>query len=320
MKVLSWPLKTNSNWRIALVLTSVLGIVGLFYFVILLTSPPPILPAPVWRVVDKRWLLALYGLGIGLVFFPLVAKEIANLLTRSEVPAVTALGARSQPSRFRAIHCAVAIVAAFAISIVLLAPPPKGVSYGVGGLEKPLNLHEMMHLGPIQRIDNGATPYVEAQTQYGPGHQIVSYYLMRSSEFSLVGFRASHFLLNMLAEGIRFSLFLIGFGWVAGTLAIMGSFVFSPLALLQFIGWGILFRWLGPVIVGIALPKIIWSGIKAPRSYAATMALGATCGVLAWFSQENFSTSVITAGLIASAAFGRGRVSLGGAARVLGTF
>src|SRR5215467_9747517 len=161
MKVSSWPLETNSNWRIALALTCAFGIVGLFCIGILLIYPPSIVPAPGWRVVDKRWLLALYGLGIGLVYFPLVAKEIANLLTRSEVPAVTALGARSQPSRFRAIHCAVAIVAAFAISIVLLAPPPKGVSYGVGGLEKPLNVHEMMHLGPIQRIDNGAMPYVE---------------------------------------------------------------------------------------------------------------------------------------------------------------
>src|SRR5215510_19995 len=101
MKVLSWPLKTNSNWRIALVLTSVLGIVGLFYVVILLTSPPPIVPAPGWPIVDERWLLALYGLGVGLVYFPLVAKEIANLLTRSEVPATTDSGARSHPSRFR---------------------------------------------------------------------------------------------------------------------------------------------------------------------------------------------------------------------------
>src|SRR5262245_16268837 len=292
MKVLSLALKTNSKWRIALVLTCALGIAGLLYVAVLLNSPPSIVVAPGWPVVDKRWLLALYGLGVSLVYFPLVAKEIANLLTHSELPATVASGARSHASRFRAVHCAAAIVLAFAISIVLLSPLSKAVSYGVGGLEKPLNIHEVGHLGPIQRIDNGATPYVEAQTQYGPGHQFVSYYLMRSSEFSLVGFRASHFLLNMLAEGIRFSLFLIGFGWVAGTLAILVSFVFSPLALLQFIGWGILFRWLGPVIVGTILPKIVWKGFKAPRSYAVTTAVGGTCGALAWFSQENFSTSI----------------------------
>jgi hypothetical protein len=280
----------------------------------LIIFPSPIVAAPGWSIIDKRWLVALYGLGVGLVYFPLVAKEIANLLTRSEVPATTASGARAHPSRFWAVHRAVAIVSAFAISIVLLAPPVSS------SLEKPLNTHEVMHLGPIQRIDNGATPYVEAQTQYGPGHQIVSYHLMRSSEFSLVGFRASHFILNMVAEGIRLSLFLVAFGWVAGTLAIALSFMFSPIWLLQFTGWGILFRWLGPVIVGITLPKIIWSGIKGPRSYAGTVAVGGICGALAWFSQENFSTILITVGLIAAAAFGRGRLSLGGAVRVLGTF
>lgn len=307
-------LKTNRNWRIALVLTCALGIVGLFYVAILVVSPPSIVAAPGWPIIDKRWLVALYGLGIGLVYFPLVAKEIVDLLTHRGVWATPAAGERLHPTRFWAVHGTVAIISAFAISIVLLAPPVSS------SLEKPLDKHEVMHLGPIQRIDNGAIPYVEAQTQYGPGHQIVSYHLMRSTEFSVVGFRASHCILNMVAEGIRFSLFLIAFGWVAGLLAIVGSLVFSPIWLLQFTGWGVLFRWLGPVIVGIALPKIIWSGIKAPGSYAGTAAVGATCGVLAWFSQENFSTSVITAGLIASAAFGRGRLSLGGAARVLGTF
>jgi hypothetical protein len=186
MTVLCWPLKTNSNWRIALVLTCAFGIGGLFYIAILLISPSSIVSAPGWPIVDKRWLVALYGLGVGLVYLPLVAKEIANLLTHSELPGTTVSGTRSHTARFRAVHCAAAIVLAFAISIVLLAPPVSS------SLEKPLNIHEMVHFGPIQRIDNGATPYVEAQTQYGPGHQFLSYHLMRFTEFSVVGFRASH--------------------------------------------------------------------------------------------------------------------------------
>ena len=199
MTVLCWPLKTNSNWRIALVLTCAFGIGGLFYIAILLISPSSIVSASSWPIVDKRWLVALYGLGVGLVYLPLVAKEIANLLTHSELPGTTASGARSHTSRFWAVHCAVAIVLAFVISIVLLAPPVSS------SLEKPLDKHEVMHLGPIQRIDNGAIPYVEAQTQYGPGHQIVSYYLMRSSEFSVVGFRASHWdaVIALFSENVR---------------------------------------------------------------------------------------------------------------------
>lgn len=85
MTVLSWPLKTNSNWRMALVLTCAFGIKGLFCVAILLISPSSIVAAPGWPIVDKRWLVALYGLGVGLVYFPLVAKEIANLLTQGEI-------------------------------------------------------------------------------------------------------------------------------------------------------------------------------------------------------------------------------------------
>ena len=77
-------LKTNSNWRIALVLTCAFGIGGLFYVAILLISPSSIVSAPGWPIVDKRWLVALYGLGVGLVYLPLVAKEIANLLLIKE--------------------------------------------------------------------------------------------------------------------------------------------------------------------------------------------------------------------------------------------
>src|SRR5262249_48885290 len=148
-------LKTNNNWRIPLLLTCVLGITGLVFVVILRISPPSIVAAPGWPILDKRWLVALYGLGVGLVYFPLVAKEILNLLTRSEVPATTGSMAKSHLSRFWPLHWAVAIGLAFAISIVLLAPLPKHWIYGVGGLEKPLNIHEVVHLGPIQRIDNG---------------------------------------------------------------------------------------------------------------------------------------------------------------------
>jgi hypothetical protein len=109
-------LKTYSDWQIALALTCAFGIAGLFCVAILVISRPSIVAAPGWPIVDKRWLVALYGLGVGLVYFPLVAKEIANLLTRSEVPATTGSGARSHPSRFWAVQCAVAIVSALSCS------------------------------------------------------------------------------------------------------------------------------------------------------------------------------------------------------------
>ena len=80
MKSSELTLKTNSNWRIVLGLTCALGIAGLFCVAILLISPSSGVIAPRWSIIDKRWLVALYGLGVVLVYFPLVAKEIANLL------------------------------------------------------------------------------------------------------------------------------------------------------------------------------------------------------------------------------------------------
>src|SRR5262245_15235811 len=103
-------LKINRNWRIALALTTTLGIAGLFYIAILVVSPSPIVAAPGWRIIDKRWLVALYGLGVGLVYCPLVVKEIVDLLLRSGVRATPAAGVRSHPTRFWAVHCTVAII------------------------------------------------------------------------------------------------------------------------------------------------------------------------------------------------------------------
>ena len=98
--------KTDRDWPIALALTFALGIAGLFCVAILRISGPTIVAAPGWPIVDKRWLVALYGLGVGLVYLPLIAKEIANLLTHSELPGTTASAARSHTSRLWAIHCA----------------------------------------------------------------------------------------------------------------------------------------------------------------------------------------------------------------------
>jgi len=138
---------TARSWRIALVLTCVLGIVGVLYVVILRISGPSVVAAPGWPIDDRRWLLALYGLGVSLVYFPLVAKKIVDLLTRTEVAATADSRVRARASRFGVVNCAVAIVSAFGISIVLLAPRVSS------GLEKPLNIHEVIHLGSIQRID-----------------------------------------------------------------------------------------------------------------------------------------------------------------------
>jgi hypothetical protein len=57
----------------------------------------------------------------------------------------------------------------------------------------------VVHLGPLQKLTQGAILYVGAKTQYGSGHQPISYLMMQQAEFSLLGFRASFLGLNIIA-------------------------------------------------------------------------------------------------------------------------
>src|SRR5207247_7413270 len=123
-------------------------------------------------------------------------------------------------------------------------------------LEAPPDSHETAHLGGIQRIAQGGRPYFDALTQYGPGHQTVSYAMMHSTEFSVRGFRAAHFALNLVTIAAYFSIALIAFGWRLGACAILVALFISPLQVTSFVGWGVLSRWFAPFLVGALAPLV----------------------------------------------------------------
>jgi hypothetical protein len=180
------------------------------------------------------------------------------------------------------------------------------------GLVKVWEQHELVHLGPLQNLAQGAIPYVGAKTQYGPGHQLISYLMMQWTGFTLLGFRAAFFVLNIIAEGILFAVVLYSLGWAIGLAGILFSRLFCPVFYLGFIGWFIEFRWMGPLLVGLLLPLLIWgdrSRMSGSTSVAAIAGIGAIGGVLAWFSQENFSTILLTGSFIFCTSFARGRNS-----------
>jgi hypothetical protein len=69
-----------------------------------------------------------------------------------------------------------------------------GAALGLGLYAEPIflnivrpNIHLDMHLGSIEAIYQGRIPFVEAQTQYGPGNQLLLYWLMRLLDFSYWG-------------------------------------------------------------------------------------------------------------------------------------
>jgi hypothetical protein len=122
-------------------------------------------------------------------------------------------------------------------------------------MQRQLDKHETVHLGPIQRISQGATPYVDARTQYGPGHQIITYEMMRRGDRPVA--RCSR--LDPIIDFLRADCHIPRMG--------------HPSSL-----DGTARCWL--------LPLAIRTDVHHRRRYLTSGAIGIACGGLAWFSQH----------------------------------
>src|SRR5437867_1477706 len=99
------------------------------------------------------------------------------------------------------------------------------------------NLHLDVHLGSIEAIYQGRIPYVEAQTQYGPGNQLLLYWLMRLLDFSYWGTVEAQAIANVTVLSLLSGLLTWFFDPMIGVAAILllGVFV-SPLFIAAFPG------------------------------------------------------------------------------------
>jgi len=291
----------NPSWVIACSITALAGLAGLGCIALLFFSSASS-DDPRWPVLDKRWIIVSYVLGVALVYIPLVAKRSVDLITNRDRPLPAR--ERSRPSaRVFSVRCVVALAIALAISLV------DNASQNSSTFKRLLDVHEEVHLGSFQAISQGAIPYVEATNQYGPGYQIVSYGIMRHTDFSVLGYRVSFVLLNVLAETILYTLMFVAFGWVPGAIALVISLFFTPPIISTFYGWAVLLRWSGPLIVAMLFCSIACRSTADAGRYVATCLVGLVGGTLAWFSQENLSAPLAAAALIALACFGRGLLS-----------
>jgi hypothetical protein len=312
-------------WVTALSIDICFGIIGLVYIQFLFLFPSPVASAELntWEFNDKRYVAALYLLGIGLTY---LIGIIAVVLTRlrSEIP----LSFRQNPApviptRWSVVEISFWLrraIAAIFIGAVLAAIYVGPHVSSVVARPDALNFHENMHLGSLQRIAQGAVPYVEARSLYGPGLQIVDYHMMRATEFTAEGFRLSFARVNAVAACLMFATFIFAFGWSVGLIAIGISQFISPLRIVDFVGWAYLFRWFGPLVVGALLPMLIWYPAPNKFRYFATVILGVTCGALAWYAQENGVLTILTAALIFMAGVIQERVSIRQAALLSSLF
>ena len=273
-------------------------VLGLLVGVLLLTVPVLVLVTSVaadreqwtWPFLNKRWLVALYFVGVATI----VAFPVAFEWWLSSGPMETSSGAARLPGfrRFGAGRAAVAILLAW-----FFAGPPWHLDRHYRDIE----YHEQVHLGSLQAIAKGYVPYLgPASTQYGPGSQMLIYGLMRESgRFDLAAFRTAWAAINFGALTV---VALVAAWWLAPAQAVavvLLAVTYSPLAfygtqpdgtLSGFFGWANALRYLAPLVVVTTL-------LRACGGRWVVL-IGAIWGVGAWIAQENLSSTGLSAGLL----------------------
>ena len=188
-----------------------------------------------------------------------------------------------------------------ALGVALLAccwlgfPALRAAGGGGGeGLAKFYDLHAHVHLSALQQIRLGAIPYLEAQTQYGPGNQLLLGSLTDFVHFSNHGFLAANLLLNTVCVIVFFVAVqqFLGFGWaVAG---LLGWILWpSPVERIDLAGWAVLTRWLVVPILALWLAWLLLGAGAACRGWRAMVLAGMLWGAGGFLSQENLSGGLL---------------------------
>ncbi|MGH6644309.1 MAG: hypothetical protein ACRED3_16605, partial [Bradyrhizobium sp.] len=157
-------------------------------------------------------------------------------------------------------------------------------------LTRSYDIHSHVHLSALQQIKLGATPYLEAQTQYGPGNQLLLSGLTDLVHFSNHGFFAANILLNIVCVVVFFVVVqqFLGFGWaIAG---LIGWTLWpSPSDAVGLVGWGVLTRWLVIPILSLWLAWLLLGADSARRGWIASVLAGALWGAGGFLSQESLT-------------------------------
>ena len=126
--------------------------------------------------------------------------------------------------------------------------------------------HSLVHLGALEQIRLGATPYAEAQTQYGLGNQLLAYALTKAFGFSNHGFYAGVLLVDVVCIVVFFVIVqqILGLGWALAGL--VGWVLWpSPAAIIDLAGWAVLTRWIAVPILALLLARLLLAdGPRAP--------------------------------------------------------
>ena len=244
----------------------------------------------VWGLLDKRQVVFAYLLIVAFVLFHRAMVDLFFAPTWSWHEAPVA-ARRSWLSR---------VVGAVIVAIVAYGWLGAGALRDVvpadeATLARFYEYHTLVHLGALEQIRLGATPYVEAQTQYGLGNQLLAYALTRAFGFSSHGFYAGVLLLDVVCI-VAFVVVvqqLLGLGWALAGL--LGWVLWpSPAAAIDLTGWAILTRWIAVPILALLLARLLMAHRGPPAgTWTAPLLAGAIWGAGGFMSQENLSGGLL---------------------------
>lgn len=243
----------------------------------------------VWGMLDKRQPVFAYLVVVAFVLFhqAMVCLFFAPTYGWREAP--------EAPRRWWLARLAGAVLVAVVAYCWLGAEALRDVvPAGEATLAKFYEYHSLVHLGGLEQIRLGATPYVEAQTQYGLGNQLLAYVLTRAFGFSNHGFYAGILLVDVVCIVAFFVVVqqVLGLGWALAGL--LGWALWpSPAAVIDVAGWAILTRWLAVPILALLLARLLLAAGPGAGSWIAPVAAGLIWGAGGFMSQENLSGGLL---------------------------
>lgn len=283
-------------WRLAYP-AGLLAIVAGFGYLALVRTTLSDAEVVQWGWLDKRPWVVLYLAAPALVCFHCFMVRVGA----AGAPTRAAPGARAWPWRL-AGALAIGLLAYGLVGLPALAKLGPADPHA---LARFFDVHSHVHLSAFEQIRLGALPYVEAQTQYGLGNQLLLYRLTGWVDYSNHGFLAANILLNVASVVLLFVVLqqALGFGWALAGL--LGWIVLpSPDGMLDFAGWLILTRWLAVPMLALLLARLLLFADLSPRwRWMGPLLAGALWGVGGIVSQENLSGGLLVL-LFALAAFG----------------
>ncbi len=270
----------------------------------------------VWSLLDKRQPVFFYLAVVALVLFhrAMVCLFFAPSYGWREAPGVPR---RSSLARLAgAVVVAVAAYCWFGVEVLRDVVPA-----GEAALAKFYEYHSLVHLGALEQIRLGATPYVEAQTQYGLGNQLLAYLLAKAFGFSNHGFYAGVLLVDVVCIVAFFVIVqqVLGLGWALAGL--LGWVLWpSPATVLDLASWAVLTRWFAVPILALLMARLLLAAGPHAGSWIAPVGAGLIWGAGGFMSQENLSGGLLVL-IFSLALYGPvcGR-SLAGLARFSGLF